>query len=110
MNAPLTDWSNGMTTYIQRSEMAADAKETPLPRPFLVALTGGILMSGLLLLLSLPLLASIGLWLLGIALALVGYALIAYHQFNTAVWDTAIAGQVLGMLGIALLFGSSLLA
>jgi hypothetical protein len=42
-------------------------------------------------------------------LALVGYALVSYKQFETAVWDTAIIGQGMGLLGLAMLFGASIL-
>jgi hypothetical protein len=46
---------------------------------------------------------------LGMGLALLGYAVVSVRRFQTAVWDTAIIGQGLGLLGMALLFGASLL-
>ncbi len=98
-----------MTTHIQQNERYTTEAAASLPRPSTVALIAGAFFAGLLFVFSLPLLAAAGLWLLGMALALVGYALIAKRQFDTAVWDTAIAGQVLGLLGMALLFGVSLL-
>ena len=98
-----------MTTHIQQNDFYRTNEELQLPRPSLVAGAAGIVLAGLLLFLSLPLLVAAGLWLLGMALALIGYALLAKRKFDTAVWETAIIGQGLGLLGMALLFGASLL-
>jgi hypothetical protein len=80
-----------------------------LPRPARVAAIGGALLAALLLAFDLPLLAAGGLWLLGLAVVLIGYALVVHRHFETAMWDTAILGQGLGMLGVTLLFAASLL-
>ena len=99
-----------MTTHIQHNNPYQDRAENELPRPLLVALFAGVALAGLLLAMSLPLLVTGGLWMIGMAAALVGYALLSYRLYETAVWDTAIIGQGLGLLGMALLFGASLLA
>ena len=99
-----------MTTHIQPQNISTAQATGGLPRPSLVALIAGVFWAGLLLLTSLPLLVAAGLWLLGMGLALLGYALLSVRRFETAVWDTAIIGQGLGLLGMALLFGASLLA
>ncbi len=99
-----------MTTHIQQNDLYTTQANARMPRPSLVALVAGVFVAGLLLASSLPLLVAAGLWLLGMALALIGYALLSYRRFGTAVWDTAIIGQGLGLLGMALLFGASLLA
>jgi hypothetical protein len=99
-----------MTTHIQQHDLLTAQENTGLPRPSLVALIAGVFWAAVLLfLISLPLLVSAGLWLLGMGLALVGYALVSYKQFETAVWDTAIIGQGMGLLGLAMLFGASIL-
>lgn len=100
-----------MTTHIQHNDLLTAQENMTLPRPSLVALVAGLLWAGVLVLLTaLPLLVSVGLWLLGMGLVLVGYALVSYRQFETAVWDTAIIGQGLGLLGLAMLFGASVLS
>ena len=99
-----------MTTHIQQNDLLTTQENIGLPRPSLVALIAGVFWAAVLLfLMSLPLLVSAGLWLLGMGLALVGYALVSYKQFETAVWDTAIIGQGMGLLGLAMLFGASIL-
>ena len=99
-----------MTTHIQHNDLLTAQENVGLPRPSLVALIAAVFWAGLLVFItSLPLLVTAGLWLLGMGLALVGYGLVSYRRFETAVWDTAIIGQGLGLLGMALLFGASLL-
>jgi hypothetical protein len=111
MGTPLNNWSNEMTVHIQHNESLSAQENMGLPRPTVVALIAGIFWAGLLVfLVSLPLLVSAGLWMLGMGLALVAYALVSYKQFETAVWDTAIIGQGMGLLGLALLFGASVLS
>jgi len=56
-----------------------------------------------------PLLVSAGLWFLGMALVLISYAFISYHRFAIPVWDTAIAGQITGFIGIGILFLAALI-
>jgi hypothetical protein len=99
-----------MTTHIRQNNLYQEHVENMLPRPSLVALFAGVVLAGLLLTMSLPLLVAGGLWMLGMAATLIGYALLSYRRYETAVWDTAIIGQGLGLLGTALLFGASLLA
>ena len=99
-----------MTTHIQQNDLLTANENTGLPRPSLVALIAAVFWAGILLFVaSFPLLVSAGLWLLGMGLALLGYALVSYKQFETAVWDTAIIGQGMGLLGLAMLFGASIL-
>ena len=98
-----------MTTHIQQNELYAAQANMGLPRPSLVALIAGVIWAALLVLSSLPLLVAGGLWVLGMGVALLGYAVVSIRRFETAVWDTAIIGQGLGLLGMALLFGASLL-
>jgi hypothetical protein len=109
MDTPLDDWSNGMTTHIQPQNIATTQASIGLPRPSTIAVIAGLFWAALFALMSLPLLVAGGLWLLGMGLALLGYAVVSVRRFETAVWDTAIIGQGLGLLGMALLFGASLL-
>jgi hypothetical protein len=110
MGVPLNNWRNEMTTHVQQNDLLVAQENMGLPRPSVVALIAGILWAGMLIfLMSLPLLVSAGLWMLGMGLVLVGYALVSYKQFETAVWDTAIIGQGMGLLGLAMLFGASIL-
>jgi hypothetical protein len=69
-----------------------------------------MILAFLLLFIQLPWLVSAGLWLLGMALILILYAFVSYHRFAIPVWDTAIAGQFVGFLGIALLFLASIIS
>lgn len=99
-----------MTTHIQHNDLLTTQANMGLSRPSLVALIAGVFWAGLLVFVtSLPLLVTAGLWMLGMGLALVGYALVSYRRFETAVWDTAIVGQGMGLLGLAMLFGASIL-
>jgi hypothetical protein len=98
-----------MTTHVQHNELISGQAAAQLPRPSMVAPAAGVFLAALLSLLSPPLLVAGGLWMLGMGLALIGYALIVFRQYDTAVWGVAIVGQGLGLLGIALLFGASLL-
>jgi hypothetical protein len=52
----------------------------------------------------------VGLWLLGMALVLILYAFVSYHRFAIPVWDTAIVGQVAGLLGMGLLLVASFIS
>jgi hypothetical protein len=98
-----------MTTQIQQNTLYQGHVENELPRPSLVALFAGVALAGLLLATSLPLLVAGGVWLLGMGATLIGYALLSHRRYETAVWDTAIIGQGLGLLGMAILFGATLL-
>jgi hypothetical protein len=97
-----------MTTYHQQAGSYSTTSGTV--RPSFVALVGGGVLAVLLIAAALPLLAAAGLWLLGVAALLIGAAFIANRRAETAVWDSAIAAQGLGLLGLALLFISSIAA
>ena len=78
------------------------------PRVTAVAVSSGLIFAVILFYIGMPLLVSAGLWLLGMALVFIGYAFVSYHRFATPVWDTAIAGQIVGFVGIGLLLIASL--
>ena len=93
-----------MSAHIHQDDFITTQYQSRQPRVTAVALSSALILAFALVFLSLPLLVSAGLWLLGMALVLIGYAFISYHRFAIPVWDTAIAGQVVGFLGITLLF------
>ena len=93
-----------MSAHIQQDELLAAQYQVRQPRVVPVALSSALILAISLIFLGMPLLVSAGLWLLGMALALIGYAFISNYRFAIPVWDTAIAGQVAGFLGIGLLF------
>lgn len=99
-----------MTTHVQHNQLVPNQAEMNLPRPSMVAAIAGAVLAGLLFLSSLPLLAAGGLWLLGLALVLIAYTFAANRQVETPEWGMALVGQGLGLLGMALLLGASLLA
>jgi len=92
-----------MSAHIQQNDQYITQYQSRRPRVVPVALSSALILAFVLLFFGLPLLVSGGLWLLGMALVLIGYAFISYHRFAVPVWDTAIAGQVVGFLGISLL-------
>jgi len=49
-------------------------------------------------------------WFLGLALVLIAYAFYVRQRHKIESWEVAIAGQITGLLGIDLLFITSLLA
>ncbi len=93
-----------MSAHIHQDDFITSQYQSRQPRVVPVALSSALILAFLLVFLGLPLLVSAGLWLLGMALVLIGYAFISYHRFAIPVWDTAIAGQVVGFFGITLLF------
>jgi len=97
-----------MTTYNQQAGSYNTSSTERLPRPSFVALVGGGLLAVLLVAATLPVLVTAGLWLLGLSLLLIGYAFLANRRAGTAVWDSAIIAQGLGLLGLGLLFGASI--
>lgn len=99
-----------MSAHIHQDELSATEYQVRQPRVTAVALSSALILAFPLVFLSLPLLVSAGLWLLGMALVLIGYAFISFHRFAIPVWDTAIAGQVVGFLGICLLFLASFIS
>jgi hypothetical protein len=93
-----------MSAHINQDELIATQYQSRQPRVTAVAFAFAVILAISLLFLSMPLLISAGLWLLGMALVLIAYAFISNYRFAIPVWDTAIAGQIAGFLGISLLF------
>ena len=93
-----------MSVHIHQDEYVATQYQVRQPRVTAVALSTAVILAITLIFFGLPLLVSVGLWLLGIALVLIAYAFISNYRFAIPVWDTAIAGQIAGFLGIGLLF------
>ena len=98
-----------MSVNSPQHELMTNENETQPPRVVPVAAAVGLVMAIVLLLLQLPLLVIAGLWLLGQALVLISYAFFVLRRYKTEAWEIAIAGQIAGLLGIALLFIASLL-
>jgi hypothetical protein len=96
-----------MSAHIQQNDQYAAQYQTRQPRVTPVALSSALIFAIALIFFGMPLLVSGGLWLLGMALVLITYAFISYHRFAIPVWDTAIAGQVVGFFGISLLLLAS---
>ena len=92
-----------MSAHIHQDDFINTQYQSRQPRVTAVALSSALILAFVLLFFGLPLLVSGGLWLLGMALVLIGYAFISNYRFAVPVWDTAIAGQVVGFLGISLL-------
>lgn len=100
-----------MTIFTQQQTGSyAPLANTRPSRPFVVAAAGGGVLAVLLVWAALPLLASAGLWLLGVALLLLGHAFVANHGTAAASWGSAIAAQGLGLLGLGLLLAASFLS
>jgi len=93
-----------MSIHIQQNNILPVESQARSPRVLPVAFSSALILAFLLFFFQLPWLVSAGLWLLGMALVLILYAFVSYHRFAIPVWDTAIIGQVVGFLGIALLF------
>lgn len=93
-----------MSAHIHQDELIASQYHIRQPRVTAVAISAALILAISLVFLGLPLLVSAGLWLLGMALVLIGYAFISNYRLAIPVWDTAIAGQLVGFLGLGLLF------
>lgn len=93
-----------MSMNYQQAELIAANYEVRQPRVTAVAVSSGLILAFILFFLGHPLLVSGGLWMLGMAVVLIVYAFVSHHRFAIPVWDTAIAGQFMGLLGIGLLF------
>jgi hypothetical protein len=93
-----------MSAHIHQDDFITTQYQSRQPRVMAVALSSGLIFAFLLVFLSMPLLVSAGLWLLGMALVLISYAFISFHRFAIPVWDTAIVGQIVGFIGITVLF------
>ncbi len=96
-----------MSVHIQSDESIYTQYQVRQPRVTAVAVAMGLLTAFLLLLFGYPLLVSAGMWMLAMALVCILYAFVSYHRFAVPVWETALAGQVMGFLGIGLLFAAS---
>lgn len=99
-----------MSIHIQQNNILSAESQVRLPRVFPVAFSSALILAFPLFFFQLPWLVSVGLWLLGMALVLILYAFVSYHRFAIPVWDTAIVGQVAGLLGTGLLLVASFIA
>lgn len=81
-----------------------------LPRLLLPSLFGGLVLGRLALHLwpRLPPLAALAMWILGVAAAMIVAALVHYRLRREPLWELAILGQLLGVIGTALLAVASL--
>ena len=102
-------WSNLMSANYQQLELI-NQYQVRQPRVTAVAVSFGLIFAFVLFFLGQTMLVSAGLWLLGMAVVLIGYAFISNYRFAIPVWDTAIAGQIVGFLGIGMLFFASILS
>lgn len=93
-----------MSAHIQQNELTSAQYQVRYPRVTPVALSSALILAIALIFFGLPLLVSAGIWLLGLALVLIAYAFVSNYRFAIPVWDTAIAGQIIGFLGMGLLF------
>ena len=93
-----------MSAHIHQDELIATQYQVRGPRVTPIALSAAVILAITLIFFGMPFLVSAGLWLLGMALTLIAYAFISNYRFAVPVWDTAIAGQIVGFLGIGLLF------
>lgn len=98
-----------MTTYTQQAGSYHTSNPRRVSPAALLALLGGGALAALLYFAALPLLVSAGMWLLGLALLLLGHAFIANRRTAAAGWGSAIAAQGVGLLGLALLLGAAVL-
>lgn len=55
-----------------------------------------------------PLLGGLGIWLLSLGGALIASAFVSHYRYGESIWGWALAGQFVGVLGVALLFAASL--
>lgn len=92
-----------MSANYQQIELAAQY-QVRQPRVTAVAISCAIIFTFILFFLGQTLLVSSALWLLGMAIVLIGYAFISHHRLAIPAWDTAIVGQVMGIVGVGLLF------
>ena len=76
-----------------------------------VAVIVGLVLGGVFTFLwnSLPLLAVIGMWPLGLAIGFIGVALINNRRRTQSEWGLALAGQALGVIAIGLIFAASVM-
>ncbi|MBE2222505.1 MAG: hypothetical protein IAF02_13240 [Anaerolineae bacterium] len=76
-----------------------------------VAVIVGLVLGGVFTFLwnGLPLMAVAGMWLLALAIGFIGVAIISNRRRETSEWGIALVGQVLGAIGIALIFLASVM-
>jgi hypothetical protein len=76
-----------------------------------VAIIAGLVLGGVFTFLwnGLPLLAAVAMWPLGLAIGLIGAALVSKWLRGEPAWGLALAGQVLGVLSIGLIFAASIM-
>ena len=76
-----------------------------------VAVVGGLVLGGLFTYLwnGLPFMALVGMGLLGLAISLIGVAVVSNRRREESEWGMALAGQALGAVGIALMFLASVM-
>lgn len=96
-----------MTAHTQIDERIIAQYQARQPRVTAVAVASGLIFAFILIIASYPLLVSAGLWLLGMALVFIVFAFVSFHRYAVPVWETALAGQVIGMAGIGLLLLAS---
>ena len=99
-----------MSSHVQDNSGMADNSHTQRLSVVPVAAVISVLGVVLLFLLQFPFLVACGLWILNLALTLIVYALISHLRWNIEAWHIAIAGQIIGLFGLALLFIASLIA
>ena len=92
------------------NDLFTNETEARPPRTSIMALAAGFVLALFLVLMQFPLLVSAGLWLLGLALFFIAYAFIARRRFQVSKWETAIAGQALGLIGLVILLFATILA
>lgn len=98
-----------MTAQSFRNDLLTNETEAQPPRTAVMALAAGFVLALFLVLMQFPLLVSAGLWLLGLALFFIAYAFIVRRFYQVSIWETAIAGQALGLIGlIILLFAATM--
>lgn len=98
-----------MSAHIQQTELISARYQTRYPRVTPIAFSFGVIITIALLSLGMPFLVSASLWLMGMALVLIAYAFVSNYRFAIPAWDTAIAGQIIGFLGMGLLLLANLI-
>lgn len=93
-----------MSTHIQQTELISTPYQVRYPRVTPIAFSFGVILTITLLFLGMPFLLSASLWCMGMALVLIAYGFISNYRFAIPAWDTAIAGQIIGFIGMGLLF------
>ena len=76
-----------------------------------VAVIAGLVLGGMFSFLwnGLPLMGVAGMWLLGLAIGLIGLSIISNRHREQSEWGMGLAGQALAAIGIGLIFVTSLM-